>query len=335
MTDKVLSEGEMDALMEGVESGDVPVQTGAGIRNARVEPFEIHPRAHLSIGSYPELQRLNEKLAVFVQRYCRDELAWEVSCDLKSQSVVSLADLDDRYTGLMLGVQFSLPPLEGQGLMVLDDATLGALVDKFFGSASVGSRISSAERFSAGEVRIATRFSEAVLEGISESWMSLVRVEPSVTSVEQSMERIQLGAGRERAVLARFGLASDTFGSEFSLAIPLTTLGELVDSLEGAEQPGSAEQNARWLRILREHAINTEIPLVARTRPIRLPLGRVSRLSTGDVLPLSDPAVVSLSSGDVELSIGDFGVYNKHFCVRHRHWLAEAPDNSQRMAVNG
>ena len=53
MSEKVLSQDEMDALMDGVSSGKVEVQTGTGTLDAEVSDYEIPARNQIRRGSLP------------------------------------------------------------------------------------------------------------------------------------------------------------------------------------------------------------------------------------------------------------------------------------------
>ena len=53
-------------LLDGVESGEVEVQSTAGPKYAHVEAFEITPRNTIVTNSFPSLVKLNRNLAGFV-----------------------------------------------------------------------------------------------------------------------------------------------------------------------------------------------------------------------------------------------------------------------------
>lgn len=335
MAEKVLSDGEMDALMEGVSSGQVEVQTGAGVVRADVRTFEIHPKSHLKVGSFPELQRINDALAEHLQKFFRDQLNWEVNCDLKSQSRTRLGDVKERFPGLVVGSVFLMPPLDGPGLLVIDGKTLGALVEKFFGSPTVAERAGPVERFSGGELRIAQRFTDEVLLGLKIAWESLLAVEPESVQLEQSLGRIKMGGDKDLAVLSEFQIDAGEVSSAISIVLPLSTLGDVCDALEGADRPGNAEQDAHWADTFRAHLAEMQIPLTATTATFSVNLGTVADLKPGDVLPIARPTLVSLSSGSVQLLHGDFGTHQEKNCVRSRGWITPMTNELVRSQVNG
>ncbi len=65
MTDQVLSDEEKDALLEGVEKGEVEVQSATGPTYATVQPYVVSPRNHIVTNSFPRLQSMNRKLGAW------------------------------------------------------------------------------------------------------------------------------------------------------------------------------------------------------------------------------------------------------------------------------
>ena len=57
--DPVLTGDEKNALLEGVESGEVEVQSIDGPRYATVVEFELTPRDRIVSNSFPRLQNIN------------------------------------------------------------------------------------------------------------------------------------------------------------------------------------------------------------------------------------------------------------------------------------
>ncbi|MEO0998790.1 MAG: FliM/FliN family flagellar motor switch protein [Pseudomonadota bacterium] len=324
MAEKVLTDDEMGALMDGVASGDVAVQTGAGIVHGTVEPFDIGPNQRVLSGAHPGLHRLNDALARYVQNWLRGEMNWQVGCDLKAQTVARLSQLNEQLLGLNLYVRFGLAPLDGPAGLILDDRTLRACLERFFGATTITRGGPPAERFSAGERRIGDRLSAVIMDGLAEAWETTLAVSPAPIDSTEAVDRFVLGDGRERAIVSEFQLEADDFDATFRLILPLATLGTLADKLEGTECSADAERNRRWHQQWIGHLLETRVPVVARTRAISLPLGRVRELDTGAVLPIAEPSQLQLVSGGIGLVDGDFGNVDGRVCLRSHGWRRSA-----------
>lgn len=334
MTEKVLSDGEMDALMDGVASGKVAVQTDSGLMDATVQPYEINPRAYLRFGSYPELQRINDRVALQLQQFFRRELRWEASCDLKSQIELTAFEAKDRYAGLQLSLVYELSPLPAMVALLPDQQTIFALLETFFGSRTIPKSPAGLEAYSNGQIRIAERFASQFFLILSDVWEPICALEPALVKIEQSMERVSLGASKDNVIVSTFQIEAEDFKGEFVLLLPVAAVATELGLLEGAELSSSTEQNSYWEMCLTEHARNLDVALVAQTAAQRLALGRVSSLEKGMVLPLAPPQSVSLYCGKTELLNGDFGSLNNNSCVRIKHW--NQPEKSaNRRPANG
>ncbi len=324
MAEKVLTDDEMGALMDGVTSGDVAVQTGAGIVHGTVEPFDIGPNQRVLSGAHPGLHRLNDALARHVQNWLRGELNWQVSCDLKAQTVVRLSQLSEQLLGLNLYVRMSLAPLDGPAGLILDDRTLRACLERFFGATTTTKGGPPAEHFSAGERRIGDRLSAVIMAGLADAWETTQAISPALLDSTEAVDRFVLGDGRERAIVSEFQLEAEDFDTTFRLILPLTTLGTLADRLEGTECSDDAERNRRWQQQWIGHLLETQVPVVARTRAISVPLGQVRELECGATLPIAEPSRLHLLSGGVGLVDGDFGNVDGRVCLRSHGWRRSA-----------
>lgn len=324
MNDKVLSEGEMDALLEDTAGEPSPVLTRTGVEQMLVRSFDISPRAHLKFGSYPELQRLNEKSAQKLQSYFRNTLNWSVSCSLSSQEEMSLQALRDNFSGLQLALRFSLSPFGGDAILIPDLALSCALVEVFFGSTSIPSSPGNPESFSAGQVRVATRFAEKFCQMTADVWAPIAELAFKYEGAEQALERVDLGPPKSPMIASQFQIDGEDFGARFCMVLPLSAIASLSDRLEGAERSQSTSKNAEWSRWLAQHVHRMSLPLVARNVATPLRLSSFDSLEAGQILPIAAPEHISLFCGDTRIADGEFGVHQQRTCIR----LAAEPGDS-------
>ena len=99
MTDKVLTDDEKSALLEGVRSGDVEVQSSVGPTYASVTPFEIGPRSRILKDSYPRLQLLNQQVADRLSKYAEQLLQCEIRVAPRDILVRSYGEFCEQLAG--------------------------------------------------------------------------------------------------------------------------------------------------------------------------------------------------------------------------------------------
>ncbi len=322
MNDKVLSDGEMSALMEDEDAVREMVMTKRGPREAQVGVFEIEPRSHFRFGSYPELQRLNEQSAAKVQAYLQSTLKWPVNCSLVNQAETTWQQCQDRFSGLQLSLAYDAEPLGGPVLFLPDVALTCALVEVLFGSVVIPATPDHPERFSQGQIRIAQRFASKVLSLMADVWLPILPHEFTNARAEQALDRMKIGEARDRVIISRFRIDNEDFSAEFSVVHPHLTIRTLLDRLEGAQRSQSVEQNRQWSAQLARHLHQVRLTLSARNVPVRLKLGALDTLNAGQVLPIERPESLTIVCGDRDLGRASFGINEDRYCIRLKTPLA-------------
>ncbi len=326
MNDKVLSEGEIDALTQPEGGVREQVVSRTGTREMDVIPFEIEPRSHFRFGSYPELQRLNEKSAVAVQQYLRGTLKWPVTCTLVHQTEAPISRWLDQFAGLQLCLEYQVEPLQGQVYFMPDIGLTCALVEVLFGSVIIPETPDNPERFSQGQMRIAQRFADRVLAIIADIWMPVVQTSYQFAQAEQSIDRVAVGTPRDRAIVSTFRIDGEEFSAQFATLYPCETLSPLLDRLDGAERSHSQERNHHWAKCMEQHVRALPIRISARNKPSRISLGALRALDKGQILPIQQPEAVDLYCGNRRLSAARFGTNQGKNCIQlQQNLLTKTP----------
>ena len=133
MTDKVLTDEEKSALLDGVQSGEVEVCTSNGTGYASVTEFRIPQRAHMVKNSFPRLGLLNQQVAERVRRDTEQLLQADLHVTAGELEVRTFGGICERLAGLAAVIVFEAAPLNGRALVVIEPALVRLLVDAFFG----------------------------------------------------------------------------------------------------------------------------------------------------------------------------------------------------------
>ena len=172
----VLTDDEKNALLEGVASGAIEVQSGSGPKYSDVQPFEIAAHARIRTNSYPRLQILNEQLANRISEYCDTVLACKVEVVAGNMDVRSFANHRSRFSARSIVTVFDAPPLDLHGLIVIKSSAISHLVEAFFGGAGNEIVPKTGSTFSSGEMAVCRLFSNAVLSSVQELWSPIINI---------------------------------------------------------------------------------------------------------------------------------------------------------------
>ncbi|WP_405222737.1 flagellar motor switch protein FliM [Lentisalinibacter sediminis] len=326
MSEKVLSQDEMDALMDGVSSGKVEVQTDTGPLDAEVYDYEIPARNQIRRGSLPRLDHLNRQLARRMERTLMRQLRVETRVVTRTIETLRFETVCDGFPTPPLLMLLGMKPLTGPALMFLDPPLINALVDRYFGGANGNECRSDREGYTPGEVRISEIVMSRFLENMKEVWRPVLELEPEIVQTESDLQQLQVAAPNDPVVKCEFGVEPGESSGRIQLILPLETILPVFDSLDGAERSGGNDQDEVWSGMLREHVLASVVELTTGIGDKELSLGNVARLAPGDIIPINSPKTVTLSVGDTPVLQGEFGLSRGRNAVRTGVWVAARKD---------
>ena len=129
----LLSQDEIDALLHGVDSGDVETGGDESLDNGEARNYDFASQDRIVRGRLPTLEMINERFA----RYFRTSLfnMLRRSADI-SVSGVQMLKFSEFVHSLFVPTSLNITkvsPLRGKSLFVLDPKLVFSVVDSFFG----------------------------------------------------------------------------------------------------------------------------------------------------------------------------------------------------------
>jgi len=198
-------------------------------------------------------------------------------------------------------------PLKGGVLVAVAPDLVGRLVDAFYGGLGIHSE-RVVKEFTPTEERLLTRLSEALIETLVEVWTEVMPVKAQLSSRETNTAYASLVPPNEPVAIARFTI---TIGqgrpSIIDIIYPVVALraieGQLAAKVHDDGGMTGSEWSERMNAALGEVRIDTRSVLA---RPI-LSVSEVLGLKTGDVIPISVPAMVPLLVAGRQIALGKIG----------------------------
>lgn len=325
MNDQVLTDEEKDALIDGMSNGEVEVQSSGGPQYAEVREFEIGPRARIVSHSYPRLELVNQQLASRLGKQVEQMLGVEINVVSAGLRSCTFTDFCDDNDGLALLVEFSSDPLPGTGLVYLNAALVGNVVETFFGGSSESGHTSESF-FTSGEINVAKLFADALLTTLVESWKPFIEVEAEKTATHQGTDVVDSVEASDSIVACEFSI--DIAGAEqpFFLILPVLTIAPLVPVFEGQKRERDQVEDARWERALRAKITDSIINISSTIGRRRMTLGQVADLEPGAIFEIDSPQRSTVYASNVAILEGRFGVHDGRYAIEANKWLEPQSD---------
>jgi flagellar motor switch protein FliM len=192
-------------------------------------------------------------------------------------------------------------------LIAVAPELVGRLVDAFYGGLGIHSE-RVVKEFTPTEERLLTRLSEALIETLVEVWSEVMPVKVQLSSRETNTAYAALVPAAEPVAVARFSIAIGQGGpAKIDILYPVAALRAIEGQLAAKIHDDAGMTGSEW----RERMSSSlgEVRIQARSvlaRPT-LSVSEVLALKTGDVIPISLPAMVPLLVAGRQIALGKIG----------------------------
>ena len=322
MNDQVLSEDEVGALLEGVESGEVEVHSAAGPHLASVLPFELPSRSRLASKRYPRLEQLNDRFAERLADRAEQVLQCELGVSCRETVSMSLESLPERNLQPVVAIQFSASPLPGDGAVLLEAELVDQLVERYFGGEAGGSSARGG-RFTPGEIRVSETFCRLMLGTLKDIWQPLQAIEPVPVRTELGLALLDIAADSVMVIKSSFDVSFADQDSAVHLIMPHPMLESHLQYLKGVDKKVDPAKDRAWSETIRAVLTDIGVNLTATVGSVDMTLRELVRLEPGDVITIDDPKSATIHAQGVPLMRARFGVHAGNNAVEARRWLGK------------
>ncbi len=313
-TSDLLSQDEIDALLHGVDSGDVETDDAASFDGV-ARSFDFASQDRIVRGRMPTLEMINERFA----RYFRISFfnMLRRSAEI-SVSGVQMMKFSEYMHSLFVPTSLNLVkihPLRGKALCVIDPKLVFITVDNFFGGSGRHAKIEGRE-FSATETRVIEIVLDLAFKDLCEAWKPVMDVKFEYLNMEVNPQFANIVSPTEVVVVSGFNVELDGGGGTFYVVMPYAMLEPIRDLLDAGVQSDRAERDDRWISALKEEVKSAEVNLTCELAETTLKLSEILDLQEGDIIPINYPEKITVVAEDVPVFRGTYGVHKGSKAVK-------------------
>jgi len=302
---EVLKQEEIDALLGGVDSGEISTADQRGPAGTP-RRYDFKSEIPIAGGRVPKLEMVHERFA----RLFRASLGAMLRRTAQVQVMpVAVQRSGDFLRTLPVPSSINLlrmAPLRGAALVVLAPTLVSAVVDKYFGGTGRAARIEGRD-FTATESRIAEVVRKSIFADLKSAWSPVVAIEPEHFATETNAQFVNQISPAELVVTAPFRIELDGDGGELQLVLPQAMIEPLRDRLDFGLSGNSEKPDARWYESMRTEAEKAEVEIRTVLGNADVTLGRLLALRPGDVVPFDFAGQATVYAEGVPIFSGGFG----------------------------
>jgi len=322
----VLSEGELDALMESVAGGDVSLDSSG--QHSDCQLFDFNTREQALLAQMPALNSLNEKHCLaLVQSIAQ---LYKISAHVEVEKI-QLVKLDQAIAAIKVpsGINLlEIAPLNGVSFLVLPGELLSFLVEKFFGGTFNSANASSNRKsITPTEKRINDVVTEKFFTTLKEAWKEKVALTPQLAAFETNPDFLQAGSPDDVALLFSFVVTVEDWKSSIDWIVPYAALEPLRPKLGNPKANSKPQKvNTNWAsHFCRElQFVDLEVSGTFISRPVSI--AEVLSLGPGSIVPLKTPSEVTVYIENLPFSTGEHGVLNGSKSIKIKEIISNEVD---------
>ena len=314
MSEEILSQDEVDALLKGVlgESEDEgPQEEDTGVRT-----YDIGKQERIVRGRMPTLEIINERFARMFRIGLFNFMRRSAEISVSPVKVLKYSEF---VRNLVVPTNLNLvrfKPLRGTALFIFDPNLVFLIVDNLFGGDGRFHMRVEGRDFTPTEQRVIQRLLEVALVEYKKSWDPVHPLDFEYVRSEMNPQFANVATPSEVVVVTTFNVELGDGGGDFHVCTPYAMIEPIRDLLSSSMQGERLEVDDRWLRLMAQQVQAAEVDLVADLGSASITLRQVMDMKVGDVIPLQIPKTITAEISGVPVLECLYGEHKGQYAVK-------------------
>jgi flagellar motor switch protein FliM len=286
---KLLSQDEVDALLKGLDTGDIEVEQEPEENETEYESFDWASQGRNINVSMPLLGVVSSRFSQKLRGSLSSSLRKMVDVTAGTLEMVRFNEFQRSLpipTSLHL---FKLEPLRGTGILVIESHLVFNLVEAFFGGSSSGATKVEGRDFTPIEKKIIEKVVHMALMNLMESWEDVHPIKTEFVRSESNPLVVNVARPEEYLVYVKFEIEINRSLGNVIICIPYSSFQPIRHKLAGGYRSEDTTLDQYWVNTLKSHLMETHVQM-------KVDLGRAS-LSIKDLLNMRVGDIIILENG--------------------------------------
>jgi len=291
MSEQILSQVEVDALLKGLSNGDIKTEAEKETEvNESIRPYDFRKQERAIRGRMPALEMINEKFSRSVRGSIFNILRKTV--DVNPEGIKTM-----KYEEFIRNIQvpsslniYQFSSLRGQGLLVLDPNLVFIIVDSYFGGdGRFPTRIEGRD-FTNVEQAVVRKVVDVMLSEISEIWQPVHPLKFNLLRSEMNPQFVNIMAQSEPVVVSTFRMDIETGTNKFMFCIPYGSLEPIKEKIYGTHKSDLDSSDNKWSENLKEQFGWVPLKVSSEIGKAKINVSELVNLKAGDIIQLDRKA---------------------------------------------
>lgn len=311
MAESILSQNEVDALLDGISTA-----ADGSLFDGEVRNFNLAEQQYIGRGRLPTLELINERftrlLRIGLFNFLRRSS--EISSGaIKVTEYGEFLKTLEQPTNINL---IQIKPLRGTGLIVINPDLIFLFVDNFFGGDGRFQVKGTSREFTPTEQRTIQRVLNIIFDCYARAWDPVYKINLSWLRSEINTQFANIAGPTELVAITSFRIDIGAIGGLIHFCFPYSMIEPIRDLLSNDLQSNPDNADSQWTQSLTQQLKSAEVEAVANLCTVNTSLRAVLAMQVGDIIPVHINPTVELKVDGVPILQGVYGQFEEQYAIR-------------------
>jgi flagellar motor switch protein FliM len=321
--EKVLSQEEVDSLLNGIDDGKVETETDIPVGDDGIQAYDFKSKSGPYHHRMPALGIINERFISFINMALSKAAGVDIDVSVDAIDSVKYGEFC-RSLPLPASLNiFKMEPLRGFFLLVLEGPLVFSFVDTFFGGKGSTHVKLEGRSFTTIETKMIERIVKITLEDLQKAWSDVYQVTMHYSRTEVDPQFAGIAKPEDMIVTTKFNVDIGNFSGAMTICMPYASLEPIKEKLSASFKSEKLEVDSIWRRAIEERLKEICVNLTCTLGNAKITSKELLDMKTDDVLVLDrkihEP--IGIHIGRNKKMLGYPGSFNNRKAVRIEKWV--------------
>lgn len=316
---EVLSQNEIDSLLNALNSGEVDAQEmKEDTIERKVKKYDFKNPQKIAKEQLRTIEIIHENFARLFQTYLSGYLRATVRAEVVTVDQYAYSEFSNAISNPAFLSIMTMRPLSGEILLDISPNIAFGIIDKLLGGE--GNQTSEIRNFTEIERSLLENMMHKTVDIISEAWDNVIILSPSLEKIETNAQFAQIVPPNETITLVTMNVSIGEIEGLLNVCIPHLVIEPILNKLStklwfSTTRKETTQEEKDYLQ---KRIRNTAVPVTAELGSTILTVRDLLEVQVGDVIPLrkSIEDEVDVQVGSYKKFVGILGANKNNMAVK-------------------
>lgn len=316
---EVLSQNEIDALLNALSSGEVDVkEMKANDNEKKVKKYDFRNPQKIAKDQLRTLEIIHDNFGRLLQTFLSGYLRAPVKVSVLTVDQYAYSEFSNAITNPSFLSILDFEPLSGQVIIDISTNIAFTIIDRLLGGD--GEKTIDTRSFTEIELTLLRNMMNRVSNLVSQAWDNVIILTPKLDKIETNSQFAQIVSPSETIALVTMNLSIGDVEGLINICIPHIVIEPILDKLSTKLWFSTTKKETTETdkELLRKRIKNTSVNLSAVIGSTQIKVKDLINLQSGDVIMLDDLVTdeVCINVGTQLRFFGKPGAYKNKVAVQ-------------------